>query len=315
MDLCWDDLRIVKEISACGSVAGAASVLKLNSSTVSRRLSTIEAALGSLLFDRRRTGYVVTAAGAEVAALADRIERDISEVCRRVSPEEDGLKGTLRIATTDALLRDFLTPIIAEFCTANPRLSVEVVVGNKVLNLSRGECDIAFRATMSPPDNLFGKRVATVAWAVYGSRQHHSYLAACRPDPTSNDLNQRWVSFADSLAGLKAFSFVQQRVPDENVVYRTDSVAGAASAIAAGIGIGLLPCMHGDRLTSLVRIGQIESDVTDEIWLLTHPDIRKSSRVHAFMKHCATAIEDRRDLIEGRNLSSSVESPSRASAN
>ncbi|HGM5582272.1 TPA: LysR family transcriptional regulator [Pseudomonas putida] len=294
--LCWDDLRIVKAIADKGNLVAAATALQVNHSTVSRRLTALERCLGVCLFDRRRSGYVATDAGSELVALAGRLELEILGVARRVSGHAQGHKGELRMTTSDALLLDFLTPIVARFQTDNPQIRIEVSVSNSPLNLARGESDIAFRATLAPPENLFGRKVATIAWAVYGRKP-----AQPLPMPQPRELaGMPWVSYGKGLSGLRAFDFVEQTVAAEQVIYRSDSVAGVAAAIAAGIGIGLLPCMHGDLQPGLVRLSPVQPQVYDELWILTHPDIRKSGRVHAFMQHCAEAIIARRDFIEGR---------------
>ncbi|MDQ8728295.1 LysR family transcriptional regulator [Bradyrhizobium sp. LHD-71] len=295
--LSWDDLRIVKAIGQSGSLALAGTALGLNTSTVSRRLTQVEDALGVTLFDRRRAGYLPTAAGLELIALAERVELDVVSVARRVSGHAESRAGELRVTTSDALMLDFLTPIIADFQTSNPSVRVDVIVGNCLLNLARGESDIAFRAvTGAPPENLFGRKVATIAWAVYGRR---SDFLDGRPLP-GEIYQHQWVSYGKNLSGLKAYGFVETRVPGERIVFRCDSVAGMATAIAAGIGVGFLPCMHGDTATDLIRVGSIEPDISDELWILTHPDIRKSGRISAFMTHCMEAIAKRRAFIEGR---------------
>ena len=296
--LSWDDLRIIKAIGESRGLAAAAAHLGLNNSTIARRLAQVEATLGVSLFDRRRTGYVPTAAGNELIELAGRLELEIVSVTRRVSGHTDGHAGELRVATSDALLLDFLTPIVADFERRNPAVRVEVIVGNNLVNLARGESDIAFRAvTGRPPDNLFGRKLATIAWAAYGRR---SDFAAGQL--TSDELyRQRWVSYGDGLSGLKASRFVAERVPEDRVVYRGDSVAGMAAAIGAGMGIGFLPCMHGDLCTDLERVGAVEAEISDELWILTHPDIRRSYRIYAYMTHCMEAIARRRAFIEGRS--------------
>ena len=294
--LSWDDLRIIKAIGESGSLALAATALGINTSTVSRRLEQVEETLGVALFDRRRTGYLPTAPGLELIALAERVELDVVSVARRVSRQAESHAGELRVTTSDALMQDFLTPIIADFQSSNPSVRVDLIVGNCLLNLARGESDIAFRAvTGAPPDNLFGRRAATIAWAPYGRRLDFD------GGPLPGDIYQRqWLSYGKNLSGLKAHNFVEERVRGERIVFRSDSVAGMATAIAAGMGIGFLPCMHGDIAADLMRIGSIEPDISDELWILTHPDIRKSGRVTAFMAHCMEAIAKRRALIEGR---------------
>lgn len=293
--LSWDDLRIVRAIGKNGALAPAAEMLGINSSTIARRLTKVEEVLGTTLFDRRRTGYVTTAEGDELIALAERVELDVVSVARRVSGHSQGLAGDLRITTSDSILLYLLTPLIASFKAQNPAIRVEVIVGNTSLNLARGEADIAVRATDKPPKNLFGRKVATIAWAPYVAAP-----VPASPCPgTGALLDRQWVSYGGQLSGLKANRFVDQRVHQSNIAYRTDSVAGAAAAIAAGLGVGYLPCMLGDVSPDLVRVGAIEPELDDELWLLTHPDIRKSGRIYAFMTHCIKAISDHRGLIEG----------------
>jgi hypothetical protein len=57
--------------------------------------------------------------------------------------------------------------------------------------------------------------------------------------------------------------------------------------------------MLGDLSPDLIRVGAVEPELNDELWLLTHPDIRKSGRIYAFMTHCIDAISKNRDLVEG----------------
>ncbi|WP_334150699.1 LysR family transcriptional regulator [Hyphomicrobium sp.] len=299
--LSWDDLRIIRAVGTNGGLAAAADILGVNSTTIARRLSKVEETLGVTLFDRRRTGYVTTAAGEELIALAERVELDVVSVARRVSGHVQGSVGDLRIATSDSLLLHFLTPMIADFKADHPSIRVEVIVGNSPLNLARGESDIAIRATDKPPENLFGRKVANIAWAAYVSRSNG--LAPARD--TGVLCERPWVSYSGKLSDLKAFRFVENRVNNDNIAYRTDSVAGAAAAVAAGLGVGFLPCMLGDLSPDLVRVGPIEPELSGELWLLTHPDIRKSGRIYAFMTHFVAAMSKHKDLVEGLRGTSS----------
>ena len=255
----------------------------------------MENVLGATLFDRRRTGYVATVQGRELIALAERVELDVVGVARRVAGHWQGHAGDLRITTSDSILLYFLTPVIASFKAQNPAIKVEVIVGNTALTLAGGESDIAVRATDKPAENLFGRKVARIAWAPYVA-----VVGAGSAKPAASALfDRQWVSYGGELSSLKAYSFVEERVHRDKIAYRTDSVAGAAAAIDAGLGVGYLPCMLGDVSPGLVRAGDIEPELNDELWLLTHPDIRSSDRIYAFMTHCAEMIRKNRGLIEG----------------
>lgn len=296
--LSWDDLRIVRAVGEKGALAPAAGLLGLNSSTIARRLSKVEEQLGASLFDRRRTGYVATVQGEELIALAERVELDVTSVARRVSGDALDHAGELRVTTSDSILLYFLMPLIASFRARNPAIRLEVIVANASLNLARGETDIAVRATDKPPENLFGRKLATIAWAPYAAIGHE-------PTGSGDCLDREWLSYGGELSGLKAARFVERQIPASNIIYRTDSVAGAAAAIEAGLGAGYLPCMLGDVHSGLVRIGDVEAELNDELWLLTHPDIRNSGRIHAFMTHCIESICRNRSLIEGHCASTS----------
>ncbi|MEZ0198470.1 LysR family transcriptional regulator, partial [Pseudomonas qingdaonensis] len=219
--------------------------------------------LGVALFDHRKAGYLLTAEGVELRALAERVELDIVSVTRRVSRAGQGPLGKLRITTSDSLLLYFLTPIIADFKALNEGITIEVLVGNQTLSLARDESDIAVRATKKPTDTLVGRKLANIAWAAYGSVKQ-----AAITDPFAE--GQAWVSYSGGLCGLKATSYVECRVPSEHIAYRTDSVAAASAAIAAGLGFGFLPCMLGDITPGLVRAGPVVQELQDELWLLTH---------------------------------------------
>ncbi|MBL0950137.1 MAG: LysR family transcriptional regulator [Pseudomonas sp.] len=300
--LSWDDLRIIKTLSECGNRADTAKKLSVNVSTISRRLAQVEKILGVALFDHRRSGYMLTAEGEELRALGERVELDIVSVTRRVSPVGQGPQGKIRITTSDSLLLYFLTPIIADFKAVNEGIAVEVLVGNQTLSLARDESDIAVRATTKPADSLVGRKLATIAWAPYG-RVTDATIAA----PFAE--GQAWVSYSGGLSGLKAASYLECRVTAACIAYRTDSVAAASAAIAAGLGYGFLPCMLGDITPGLVRVGPVVPELDDQLWLLTHQDIRKSWRVKAFLAFCSAAVAEQKALIEGRWVADAGGSP------
>lgn len=290
--LSWDDLRIIKALSECGNRSDTAKKLGINVSTVTRRVAQVEKTLGVALFDHRRSGYMLTAEGAELRALGERVELDIVSVARRVSRAGQGTLGKLRITTSDSLLLYFLTPIIADFKALNEGIAIEVLVGNQTLSLARDESDIAVRATRKPAETLVGRKLATIAWAPYGNLENAG-------TGTPFEDGQSWVSYSGGLCNLRAAGHLERRVSANCITYRTDSVAAASAAIVAGAGFGFLPCMLGDITPGLVRIGPVEPELDDELWLLTHQDIRRSWRVKAFMAFCAAAVAEQKALIEG----------------
>ncbi len=102
--------------------------------------------------------------------------------------------------------------------------------------------------------------------------------------------DRTWVALGDNLAGLKAARYVRDRVPPEQIVYKVNTVLGLAEAVETGIGIGPLPCFIADARPALVRLTPPNPEFSAGLWLLTHPDLRQSARVRAFMDFTAAEI-------------------------
>ncbi len=295
-NLAWDDFRLVKEIAAAKGLTGAAERLGVNHSTVFRRLGQLEEALHVKLFERHRTGYALTSAGEEMAALAERMEDDVASFARKLAGQAVSPAGELRVTTNDTLLLHLLTPLFARFCAQCPDVRLDIVVANQALNLSKRDADVAVRATDNPPETLVGRRIATVAWAIYGRAEDFEG----QPEVDLATLVERpWVALGDHLGPVKAARFVRDRVAPERIVYKLNTVLGLAEAVEAGIGIGPLPCFIADARPALVRLGAPNPDFSTGLWLLTHPDLRQSARVRAFLDFMAAEIVKRRRLIEG----------------
>ena len=295
----WDDFRLVKIIAEANGLAGAAERLGINHSTVFRRLGQMEDSLGVKLFERHRTGYVLTPAGEEMTMLAEQMDENVTTFTRKLAGQAVSPAGELRVTTNDTLLVHLLTHIFARFIKANPEMRLDVVLANQALNLSKRDADVAIRATDDPPETLIGRRVATIAWAVYGRAVD---FPEPRP-PESLDsralFDRTWVALGDNLAGLKAARFVRERVAPENIVYKVNTVLGLAEAVEAGTGIGPLPCFIADAKPNLIRLSEINPEFSAGLWLLTHPDLRQSARVRAFMDFMAAEIGRQRRWIEG----------------
>jgi DNA-binding transcriptional LysR family regulator len=295
-NLAWDDFRLIKAIADVRSLPAAAALLGINHSTVFRRLAQIEEALGAKLFERHRSGYTLTTVGEEMVALAQRVDDDITAFTRKMAGRELAPAGELRVTTNDSLLIHLLTPLFVKFRKKCHDVRLDVVLANQELNLSKRDADVAIRATDNPPENLVGRRVASIAWALYGRAEDF-------PDPSAVDpesLYQRdWVSLSDNLATLKAVKFVQEHVPPERIGYRVNTVLGLAEAVEQGLGIGHLPCFIGDARPGLVRLGPPNPEFAADLWLLTHPDLRHSPRVRVFLDFLAAEVAKQRKIIEG----------------
>ncbi|CAH1663309.1 LysR family transcriptional regulator [Chelatococcus asaccharovorans] len=297
--LAWDDFRLVKAIADARGLPAAAAQIGVNHSTVFRRLGQIEEALGVKLFERHRAGYALTPAGEEIVAVAERVDADITAVTRKLVGRELAPAGELRVTTNDSLLVHLMTSLFARFREAYPTIQLDVVLTNQALNLSKRDADVAIRATDKPPENLVGRRISNVAWALYGRAIDFPDPETQRAADLSTLCNRTWVSLGDNLGSLNVVRFVRTHIAPENVGYKVNTVLGLAEAIEAGLGIGHLPCFIADARPSLVRLQSPDKEFETQLWLLTHPDLRHNARVRALMDFLAAEMSQCRRYMEG----------------
>ena len=295
----WDDFRLIKAIADHRSLTGAAEALGVNHSTVFRRLADTEKRLGMPLFERHRTGYGLTPAGEEMVALAERMDRDVTSFSRKLAGQTLTPSGEVRVTTNDTLLVHLLMPVIATFRKAYADIRVDVVLSNQALNLSKRDADIAIRATDNPPETLVGRRVAAIVWAVYGRATDFPEAVGGAGVSPASLFGRDWVSLGDQFGHLKAARYVRDHVPPEHVALKINTVLGLAEAVAEGIGVGPLPCFIADRNPALVRLTAHNPEFSTGLWLLTHPDLRASPRIRAFLDCAAAELVKIRPLVEG----------------
>ncbi|MGZ3350562.1 MAG: LysR family transcriptional regulator [Xanthobacteraceae bacterium] len=295
--LSWDDFRYVKAIAEARSLAGAADALAVNHSTVFRRLAQIEQQLGSRLFERGRAGYALTACGEQMVELAERMGEEIIGFERRVTGQDLRPSGELRVTTNDVLLLYLLNDVLVGFRRAYPEIVLDVVVSNQRLNLSKRDADVAVRATYHNPDPLAGAKVARIAWAVFGA----AALAGEPFDPARDARHHDWIAFADATSIARAMKWLKDHADEKRIVYKINTMIGLAQAAAGGAGLALLPCYVGAAVPGLAQLSPPLRELEGELWLLTHPDLRNTARVRAFLDFCADEIARRRKIIEGPN--------------
>ena len=139
----WDDLKFFLEVARTRKASTAAKRLAVDYTTVSRRISSLEASLGTLLFEKSRTsGFVLTAEGQRLLGYAESIESTLHMACEQVSGSGVALSGHVRMGCTEGFGSFFITPQLSHFVDAYPAISVDILPLPHFISLSKREADI-----------------------------------------------------------------------------------------------------------------------------------------------------------------------------
>ncbi len=295
----WNDARLVLAVARVGGLVAAAKALRVDHSTVFRRLGVLEARLGPL-FEREPGGtYRPTAAGTRAALAAERMEDEVLGLARDLAGQDRRLTGRLRVTCSETLAYQLLTSYVAGFRMAHPGILVELAVDGRMLNLSRREADVALRVSRPREGDLWGRKLADIAWTAYGSP---ALLDAGPPLAGPADLaGHPLIGWEEGTTGINAADWLAEAAPASAVVYRTSSLVNQFVAARAGIGLSVLPCYLGDPEPGLRRAlpGGPVPALARELWIVTHQDLRRMGRVRAFFDVVAERVERDRALIEG----------------
>lgn len=295
----WNDLRHFLAVARHGSTIQAAKALGINQSTVQRRIGALERQLSHTLFERRMGGYRLTRLGAELLPIAERVEVDVMDFARQATSSDAELVGTIRVTCPEtAGYRIMKSPLLDVFHSRYPRLRVELVMVDRILDLAKGEADIAFRTSVPQDNALVARKVAEVPWAVFASR---SYIERRGSPLTLEDINAHdVVRFDGPIADHTAERWMKAIAPNARVAARCTSTPALVLAAKSGPGISPLPMIAAQQEPDLVCLFDKIPDLRLPFYLLFHRDMQRTPRVRAFCDFVTAEISSFRQLLVGR---------------
>jgi len=293
-ELEWNDLHVVLALCRSGTLSGAARDLGVNHSTVFRRIVAIEKKIDVRLFERLATGYVMTEAGELMFASAERVETEVFGLSRKLIGGDLRLSGHLQVTAPDALTMEVLMPHIVRFCKTYPGIELDLTVENGFLDLSQREVDVAIRSTNKPPDMAVGRCLCKLGATIYGSKRYID-------EQGDKSIEQyAWLMPRKGLDWFSVNQWLERRYTDAHVTFRSNTMLGLFEAVKLGLGVAPLPFFMADSEADLKRIIEPPKEFESELWMLTHPDLRRTARVAAFVDFMTEAIAHARNIIEGK---------------
>ena len=275
----WDDLRIFLAVHRRTSYGGAARLLGVDPSTIGRRMSTLEQALGTRLFDRTPSGIAPTAAGAALLARALRVEEETLAVERELHGTDASVTGTVKLTASDGIMHYLLLPGLDELRRAHPGLALDLRPDTRSLDLARREADVAVRLARPRSAALVARRSGTMRQALYASQ---SYLARRGMPRSASDLRDHdFVGFDASLDDLPQSRWLAEHVKRPRWTVRASTTTPQVLACLEGAGLTILGTFIAARELKLVPVLPSLRPPDREVWLIAHQDLRKTARIAA----------------------------------
>ena len=291
----WSDFRVLLALARAGSVAGAARELQVDQSTISRRLSALEEAVGAKLLLRGGREFSWTAQGRAALEAAEAMETAAASALRAIRASKEDVEGNVRVSVAPAFMHLLLRQLLPGLRESHPHLLVTIEASTARADLSKGDTELAVRMMKPAEPDLVARRAFDCNWYVYASR---AYLAAHGAPKTHEQLGQHaLVLYGEVLHTAPPVRWLEAHKAGARATMRVDSVEIACEAAAADGGIAVLPAVVGDLAPSLARVFP-EAVATNTGWVVYHACVRDNTRVRVvadalvefFRVHAATYL-------------------------
>jgi DNA-binding transcriptional LysR family regulator len=273
----WNNLRYLLAIKRGQTLRAAARQLRVDDTTVSRRLAALQAQLAEKLVERVGDNRLaLTDAGERVAQYAEEMERQYQLIGASAGNHDGQCSGTARLTSVPLLANRLFAPAIGTLIERHPGLVVELIPDGRNFNLTRREADIAVRLARPTTGGMGikARQIGTLSYVAYASRS------------TRRAKSLPWIVYDDSMAHLPHARWMERAAKDHDEGHsalRVHDAETALEGVIAGVGKTLLPTAVADRERRIRRIEhETERRVPSrEIWLLAHTDQLRLQRVAA----------------------------------
>ncbi|WP_437971399.1 LysR family transcriptional regulator [Sorangium sp. So ce260] len=293
-DARWDDVRIFLAIHRHGSLGQAGARLGLDTSTVSRRLTALEASLGARLFDRTREGLVPTRIAELVLPAAEAMEAAHRRLARDASGAEADAEGVVRLSVAPGFADSFVVPTLVRLRARHPGIRIELDASVRVLDLTRHEADLALRSVRPEGADLVVTKLGSARWVAAGSEQ----LAKDAGRVEAWDAVP-WITWDRDLASFPPARWLARHAPGADIALRTSFFLSQITAAELGLGALLIPevYLRVHALTPLRFASALEASAaewpSDDLWLVGHRALRDVPRVSAVWSFLVEELRSR----------------------
>ncbi|MEQ6201956.1 LysR family transcriptional regulator [Sulfitobacter sp. HNIBRBA2951] len=286
----WDEVRTAYQVARMGTVSGAAEKLGVHHATVIRHVDALEQRLGIKLFQRHARGYTPTEAGADLLRVAQATEDQLGQLYSRIKGQGTEVSGDL-VVTSLVALAPRITPALTAFQQQYPDVIVRYLTGNRLFRLEYGEAHVAVRAGSAPeqPDNVV-QSLTDMAVGLYASKSYVDLYGI--PNSIEDYAAHRFVGYEDAETRAPFHQWLASKVPRDNIVFRSNDTTAMSLAVIAGAGIGFMPPQEAAALPDLVQISAPQPEWSAPLWLVTHVDLHRTSKVQALLQFLKARVKE-----------------------
>ncbi len=278
----WDKLRIFHAVADAGSLTHAGDTLHLSQSAVSRQIRALEESLNATLFHRHARGLILTEQGELLFDATVAMNKRLETAAARIRDSADEAFGELRVTTTTGFGSLWLAPRLPKLFAKYPKLKIDLMLEERVLDLPMREADVAIRMKEPSQADLIRRRLMSVRMRLYSTQAYLSENGT--PQSISDMSDHRLICQNTRSIQVHAGATLVQELLTHNIpsLLTVNNYFGVLQAVQSNLGIGVLPDYVTEMSSVLVRVlPEIESNEVP-VFLAYPEELRHSKRIAAF---------------------------------
>jgi DNA-binding transcriptional LysR family regulator len=252
----FDAIRTLLAAVDGGSLSAASRKLGMPLPSVSRKVSELEAHLGTQLVVRTSRKLLLTDAGSAFVMASRRVLEDLEAAERTAAGEYQTPRGDLLVTASIMFGKLYVTPVVLAFLAAYSEVNVRVVLADHVIDLVENHIDVAVRIGQLPDSGLVAARIGDIHWVICASP---AYLAKRGAPVTPDDLDAHDCIGFEGLQMARTWPF-GRGAEVKTVSIRPRFAANTADAVIeaaiAGVGVARLTSYQAARA---IRDGKLVS--------------------------------------------------------
>jgi DNA-binding transcriptional LysR family regulator len=275
----WDDLKVFLHAARGGSLGSAAKRLRVDQSTISRRIAHLESTLGLALFERLPSGLKVNEAGDRLLCHAERIESAVIAMREDVQGGDSRMAGRVRFATMEGIASLYLASRFARLRQLHPNLTIELLTSPQTVSVNRREADLFLSFFRPPGQGMVSERIGCFALGLYASQ---NYLDQNGMPESASDLGKHaFITYIDDLIQLDSVRWLDDIIKKPPISFHSNSMIAQMNAAAGGLGLVLLPSFAVAGRDDLVPVLHRKMSTARELWINVHTDLQFVPRIRA----------------------------------
>lgn len=273
----WDDFRFILALSEAKTLKGAAKLMKVDETTVGRRVTALELKFGARLLYKNKRHWQFTDSGINLIKILKPIEEQLVQLSTKIDGHDKILEGKVKITMPDSIANKLVLPRLAQFWNEFPNIQIEIISSAQILDLANRDADIAIRMSRPSQNALYMKKLGRMSYDLYASK---NYVKKNGKRLEEYSRKHAFIDYAISevtIQEAKWINLLREKLPSRLQVKTRQSLLGA---LHNDLGVAILPTYLASGEQSLVSI-QSNKALSHDVWLVAHEDLKHNARIRS----------------------------------